>query len=84
MDAASNLYIADFGNHRIRRVDSSGTISTYAGTGERSFGGDSGPAIQARLSFPRGVAVDAAGNLYITDGDGRRILRLPWPGTATP
>ena len=49
MDSAGNLYIADSGNHRIRKVDSSGVISTIAGTGERGFGGDGGAAVEAQL-----------------------------------
>ena len=81
MDAAGNLYIADASNHRIRRVDASGTISTVAGTGERGFTGDGGPAIEAQLSFPRGVALDAAGNLYIADLENQRIRRVDGSGT---
>ena len=83
VDAAGNLYIADSSNHRIRKVDTSGTITTVAGTGERSFGGDYGPAVQARLSFPRGVAVDVDGNLYIADFENRRVRRVDSSGTIT-
>jgi len=76
VDSAGNLYIADHQNHRIRRVDPSGNISTFAGTGERGFRGDGGPAVQAQLSFPRGVALDAAGNLYIADYENFRIRKV--------
>ena len=83
VDAADNLYIADQQNNRIRRVDPSGTISTVAGTGERGFTGDSGPAVEARLDGPRGVALDAAGNLYITDEGNQSIRRVNPSGTIT-
>ena len=73
LDAAGNLYIADKGNHRIRKVDSTGTITTIAGTGEYGFGGDGGPAIDAQLSSPSNVALDAAGNFYIADTGNLRI-----------
>ncbi|MGH8908099.1 MAG: SMP-30/gluconolactonase/LRE family protein, partial [Egibacteraceae bacterium] len=65
VDASGNLYIADRGNHRVRRVDPSGTITTVAGTGIAGFSGDGGPAWAAQLSGPLGLAVAAVGNLYI-------------------
>src|SRR5204862_4840547 len=68
LDGAGNLFIADWGNQRIRRVDAgTGTITTVAGGGT-SFPGDSGPATAAYLSFAIGVAVDGAGDLFIADG----------------
>ncbi len=67
IDAFGNVYIADEGNHRIRKVNSSGIISTVAGTTVSGYSGDGGMAIQAKLNYPEGVAVDAAGNLYIAD-----------------
>ena len=78
VDAAGNLYIADTGNRCIRKVDIDGNISTIAGTGTRGFSGDGGPATAAQLRWPRGVAVDTAGNLYITDGN--RIRRVDTDG----
>ena len=83
MDGAGNLYIADTENHRIRKVDSTGTITTIAGTGEYGFGGDGGPAAEAQLSFPAGVAVDGAGNLYIADTENHRIRKVDLTGTIT-
>jgi uncharacterized protein (TIGR03437 family) len=64
VDSAGNLYIADSENGRIRKV-SAGIITTIAGNGQQGFGGDNGPAANAGLTFPHGVAVDSAGNLYI-------------------
>ena len=83
VDSTGNLYIVDSSNHRIRKVDSTGTITTVAGTGESGFSGDGGPATQALLSFARGVAVDGAGNLYIADGPNYRIRKVDSTGTIT-
>ncbi|MGH8909881.1 MAG: caspase, EACC1-associated type [Egibacteraceae bacterium] len=76
VDAAGNLYIADAGDSRMRRVDLSGTITTLAGTGTRGFSGDNGPATAAQLNSPLGVAVDVAGNLYIVDTSNARVRRV--------
>jgi sugar lactone lactonase YvrE len=67
VDAEGNVYIADSYNHRIRKVDRTGTITTVAGTGEGGFSGDGGPATSARLRLPAAVAVDQKGNLYIAE-----------------
>lgn len=75
-DAAGNLYIADSMNHRIRLVDPSGRITTVVGTGRQGYGGDGGPATAARVFTPRGVATDAAGNLYLADTYNDRIRRV--------
>ena len=72
VDAAGNLYIADTANHRIREV-TNGMITTVAGNGTRGFSGDNGPATSAQLNYPSSVAVDSAGNLYITDPYNNRI-----------
>ncbi len=81
VDAAGNLYIADSTNHRIRRIDTNGIITTVAGNGIAGFSGDDGPAIQASLQFPIGVAVDSFLNLYIADGDNNRIRKVTPSGT---
>jgi len=79
VDAVGNLYIADNGNHRVRRVDTSGIITTVAGNGFLSYSGDGGPAIEAGLNRPGGVAVDAPGNLYIADTHNYRIRKVGVP-----
>ena len=83
VDGAGNLFIADSDNNRIRRVDAAGIITTVAGTGEYAYSGDGGPAIQAGIRFPQGVAVDGAGNLYIADTWNHRIRRVDASGTIT-
>jgi uncharacterized protein (TIGR03437 family) len=75
VDSAGNLYIADTGNGFIRKV-SNGVITTVAGSGGPGFSGDNGPATNAQLYFPDGVAVDSAGNLYIADSANNRIRKV--------
>ena len=67
VDVAGNLYIADTQNNEVRRVDANGVITKVAGAGYAGYSGDGGPATSAQLGGPGGVAVDAAGNLYIAD-----------------
>ena len=66
-DAAGNVYFADTSDNRVRRVDSTGIISTIAGTGQPDYTGDNGPAIKAALDGPQGIALDSKGNLFICD-----------------
>lgn len=67
LDAVGNLYIADRGNHRIRKVTAAtGVIATVAGTGIEGFSGDEGPATAAQLSNPRWIAADAVGNVFVS------------------
>ncbi len=80
VDGLGNIYIADQGNHRIRKVDTSGIISTVAGNGLASFSGDGGPATSARLNNPFGVFVDGLGNIYIADLDNHRIRKVDTSG----
>lgn len=75
-DAAGNLYIADSFNHRIRKVDTSGIITTVAGSSSAGNGGDGGPATSAQLFIPIGVAVNAAGDIFIADYGNFRIRRV--------
>ena len=83
VDASGNLYIADWYNHRIRKVDTSGIITTVAGNGTASYSGDGGPATNASLRYPHGVAVDVNGNLYIADYDNHRIRTVDPLGIIT-
>jgi len=83
VDGNGNVLIADRGNHRIRKVASNGTITTIAGTGSASFGGDGGPAIFAPLSTPSGLGIDSAGNVYIIDAGNRRIRKVDTNGVIT-
>ncbi len=80
VDVAGSVYVADAGNHRIRRISADGTITTVAGTGAEGFSGDGGPARGAQLDWPRGVALDAAGNLYITDTYNYRVRKVATTG----
>ncbi len=72
-DTAGNIYFADSQNHRVRRISPAGVIDTIAGTGERGFSGDGGPATQAALNTPMGVAVGPGGSVYIADSGNNRI-----------
>ena len=80
VDAAGNLYIADSGNHRVRKVDAAGTIATVAGTGTPGNSGDGGPAARAQLYTPSGVAVDRSGGLYITDTINNQLRKVSAAG----
>ena len=83
VDADGNLYIADTGNHRIRRVAAgTGRITTEAGTGTAGVAGDGGSGTAAQLSFPSGLAIDAGGNLYIAERLNDRIRKVR-AGTGT-
>ena len=76
VDARGNVYFSDTFNHRIRRIDFQGTISTVAGNGVAGYSGDGGVAIDAQLNVPIGVSGDGDGNLYIADRDNGRIRKV--------
>ena len=79
-DAAGNLYIADVGNFRVRKVDTSGNITTVAGNGVEAYSGDGGPATQGSMYIPIRCVVDASGNLYVTDQSGQKIRMINTAG----
>jgi uncharacterized protein (TIGR03437 family) len=82
-DAPGNLFIADTGNHRIRKVSPAGIISTIAGTGQAAFCGDGGKAAQACLDTPMDVKADALGNIYIADTGNHRVRKIDPSGVIT-
>lgn len=83
IDSAGNVYIADISDHRIRKVNTAGIISTVAGNGAAGYSGDGGAAVNASLSSPSAVAVDTAGNLYIADQGNRRVRKVAVNGVIT-
>jgi hypothetical protein len=83
VDAANNVYIAEYTNHRIRIVNTSGVINTYAGTGVPGFSGDGGQATAAQLNGPVAITFDNAGNSYIADYSNNRIRKVTAAGVIT-
>ncbi len=81
VDAHGNVYVADMGNHVVRRIAADGVITTVAGTTVPGYSGDGGPGTSAQLNTPSGVALDAAGDLYIADRQNHRIRKLTPSGT---
>jgi len=79
VDQSGNIYIADTNNHCVRKVDTSGIITTVAGINVRGYSGDGGPAIEAELSNPQDLAVDVLGNLYISDTSNHRVRMVAPP-----
>ncbi len=80
VDALGNVYITDSGNNRVRKVNTSGVISNFAGTNSAGFSGDGGAATSAQLNSPRGIAIDASGNIYISDYGNNRIRKVNTSG----
>lgn len=77
MDGRGNIYFSDAGNHVVRRIDTHGTITTVAGTGQPGCAGDdSAGALRTQLNLPRGLALDGQGNLYVADALNHRIRRI--------
>lgn len=88
VDGAGNVFIADFNNHCVREVYTSGIINTIAGTGVNGYSGDEGPATKAKFLSAAGLAIDRAGNLLICDPVNNRIRKVTnagapvtWPAT---
>ncbi|MCD4779583.1 MAG: hypothetical protein K8S27_03405 [Candidatus Omnitrophica bacterium] len=84
IDSNGNIYISDAGNHRIRKVDTNGIITTVAGTGNNDFSGDGGEAINAEIWGPSAVLLDNTNNIFIADSSNHRIRKVtssaPLPG----
>ncbi|CAL9466434.1 RICIN domain-containing protein [Streptomyces sp. enrichment culture] len=83
VDSTGTLYFSDFQNHRIRKITTDGKISTVAGTGVAGFGGDGGPAVSAQLNWPRELALDSEGALYVADGNNHRVRKITPDGKIT-
>jgi sugar lactone lactonase YvrE len=83
VDGSGNVFIADTGNNRVRKVSASGVISSLAGTGVAGFSGEGGPAANAQLQNPQGVAVDHSGNLFIVDANDYRVREVSAAGVIT-
>jgi hypothetical protein len=83
VDASDNLYIADSGNNRLRKVGTNGIISTVAGNATNGYWGDGGAATNAELNYPAGVALDPVGNLFIVDRLNNRIREIATDGLIT-
>ncbi|MGW7557188.1 NHL domain-containing protein, partial [Streptomyces rimosus] len=83
LDANGNLYIADWANHRVRKVTPQGIITTVAGNGQAGYVSDGGPATATPLNQPHGVAVDGAGNLYIAGYGDHRVRKVDAQGVIT-
>jgi len=76
LDPQGNLFVADYGNQRVRRIGTDGNITTIAGTGQSGSGGDGGQATAASFMGPRNLAMDAAGDLFVSEFDGHRVRRI--------
>ncbi len=83
VDASGNLFFADLGNSRIRKINTNGMITTVAGNGASAYSGDGGAATNASLNFPYGVAVDTSGDLFIADSSNNRIREVDVNGIIT-
>jgi DNA-binding beta-propeller fold protein YncE len=66
-DGSGHIYVADSNNNLVLRIEADGTLSRFAGTGDRGYGGDGGPATKARLNQPYDVRLAADGSLYVAD-----------------
>ena len=83
VDPAGNVLFSDAGNHRVRKIAPNGVITTIAGGSAPGFAGDGGPATQALLNGPLGLALDPAGNLYVADSQNRRVRKIDPDGIIT-
>ena len=82
-DRLGNVYFSDTYNNRIRKIDSTGKITTFAGVGQSGYSGDGGPALQAYISVPQGLRFDASGNLVFADSNNNAIRSISPQGIIT-
>jgi sugar lactone lactonase YvrE len=83
IDSAGNIYIAEGTNHVIRKIDTAGIITLFAGTGTAGYSGDGGPASAAQLNYPQDLAIDRQGNIVFTDIQEHRIRKISTSGIIT-
>jgi hypothetical protein len=83
VDGKGNIYIADYGNNRVRKIDVNGIITTFAGDSVQGYSGDGGPANKAELFYPIFLAADKIGNIYISDNGNDRIRKVDTNGIIT-
>ena len=81
VDGAGNVYVADRVNHRIRKITTSGVVSTLAGSGTSGY--TDGTGTSAKFNYPYGVAVDGAGNVYVADRSNHRIRKITTSGVVS-
>jgi len=83
IDVIGNIYISDPANSRIRKINTSGIITTFAGNGTHGYSGDNGPAISAQLNNPYSIAIDSTGNIYIADFNNNCVRKVNTSGVIT-
>jgi hypothetical protein len=81
VDNSLNIFVSDALNHVVRRISAAGIIQTVAGNGSGGWAGDGGSGIAAQLNYPRGLALDPVGSLYIADSANNRIRQVSASGT---
>jgi uncharacterized protein (TIGR03437 family) len=75
-DSSGNIYVSELGTNRIRKIDTSGNITTAIGDGILGYAGDGGPANKVEMNQPTAVAIDGSGNIYFADSNNNRVRKL--------